>query len=387
MLVSPFARRPSQVVSGLLVGLCVICFLAFSPSEPTATQLAQRQVIGKIQRQVIGTYHVAHTRETSFRSLASSQAASQPAMSDMQTAPPVKTKQADYDGLWSYNEAEGNAPKQWPTLFSSVNGRGACDGVSQSPINIQTNATLYQNSHDLGWLKVKYQQNKGLGVTNMRHTIRLTGDALNYDQVLFEDKSWWLHEVTFHRKSETTVNGEHFELEAQLLHFEKTGSMLIISVLFHLSDQAAPFLSTLNWKHLPNKAGVGSGVSSDIDMTKLLPGWLDLWHYTGSLTVPPCTEGVHWLVMKNSMPVSNDQLKHFPFANNRRPVQLLNGRNVTDYHFTSAPSAVPTPLNTTSTLSPATTSSSGLIGGGSNSTDMDAILKKEAQAIAAWSKR
>jgi carbonic anhydrase len=267
------------------------------------------------------------------------------------TAPPVMTKEADYDGLWSYDTSKGNAPADWPKLFNYENGRGACDGKKQSPINIITSIDqmTYARAGKPGWLKVEYPTNKGLALQKVRDTIQLKGDAFNFDRVKWAGKTFWLHDITFHKKSETRVDGRQFEFEAQLKHFEpKHEDILIISVLFELSNNTLPFLDALNWPFVRSLAdGKGIGLSSDINVMKLLPGWLDFWHYEGSLTTPPCTEGVDWIVMKNPVGITQEQLDHFPFSNNFRPPQPSNNRTVMDYHFTSAPSPAPTELNIT----------------------------------------
>lgn len=257
------------------------------------------------------------------------------------TAPPIKMKQEEYTGLWSYDAADHNAPSDWPTLFSKAKG-GSCDGSSQSPIDISTKTASHAAAGKKGWLKVHYPTSKGLGLRNIRNTIQLKGDAFNFNTVEFGGSTWYLHDVTFHRKSETRVNGRQFDLEAQLLHVEpKEGKMLVVSTLFQVSKTPNNLLWAFDWTNLPKTAGQGTGLSPDIDLMQLLPGWLDFWHYEGSLTVPPCSEGVEWIVMKNPLGISQEQLDFFPFSSNFRPPQPLNGRAVTDYHFTSAPSPAP----------------------------------------------
>ena len=158
------------------------------------------------------------------------------------------------------------------------------------------------------------------------HTM-LKGDAFNFNTVEFGGSTWYLHDVTFHRKSETRVNGRQFDLEAQLLHVEpKEGKMLVVSTLFQVSKTPNNLLWAFDWTNLPKTAGQGTGLSPDIDLMQLLPGWLAFWHYEGSLTVPPCSEGVQWIVMKNPLGISQEQLDFFPFSSNFRPPQPLNGR-------------------------------------------------------------
>jgi carbonic anhydrase len=228
---------------------------------------------------------------------------------------------------WNYSDQAA-----WPA---------PCNGRRQSPIDIERRNETWAGA-DL-WPNFRFVTNKGTGVMNQDNAIRLFGDAFNFDSILFGNETWWLSQITFHRKSEHCINGQQFELEAELFFAPRgTNLSLVVSILFHLSDEPHPFLRDLNWEHLPSENGQGTGVSADIDLWKLMPSWPDFFYYSGSLSAPPCTEGVHRLVMLNSVGVSATQLERFPFSSNSRAVQPLNGRVVVYHHFTSSPTPSPT---------------------------------------------
>ena len=229
---------------------------------------------------------------------------------------------------WDYSEQSS-----WPR---------SCMGRRQSPIDIRRNETAWAG--ESLWPNFRFVTNKGMGVMNENHAIILFGDAFNFDSILFDNATWPLSQITFHRKSEHRIDGQQFEMEAELL-FSPSGTnlSLVLSILFHLSNESHPFLNDLNWQHLPSVNGQGTGVSADIDLYRLMPSWPDFFYYSGSLTSPPCTEGIHRLVLLNSVGISSAQLSAFPFASNSRAPQPLNGRVVTYHHFTSAPTSNPTP--------------------------------------------
>jgi len=246
-----------------------------------------------------------------------------------------KVGKAELSETWGY--ASNNGPSTWG---------GNCKGTDQSPINIDTSVMIItQEQKD--YVNLNYIASKGLGVENDGHTIVGTGDALEFHKITQGGADYMLKRFVFRRPSEHTINGKQFVLEAQLQHESSEGAKLVLSVLFNEGTENA-FLRQLNWKHLPKSKGAGNGITSDLKMNDLIPGYnqhnfFRYYMYTGSSTTPPCDASVKWVVAKHSAEISTEQLSKFPFAHNARPVQPRGQRKIyEDAGFTPAPTVGPT---------------------------------------------
>lgn len=140
-----------------------------------------------------------------------------------------------------------------------------------------------------------------------------------------------LKQFHFHAPSEHTINGRRFDMEMHLVHKNKFGQLAVIGIMFQVGTKNK-FLSTLGWKNLPKRAGKRRALKGIINALKAFPFNHFYTHYKGSLTTPPCTEGVRWYVLTSPVSMSRGQLKKvqgmFGKFGNARPVQALNGRRV-----------------------------------------------------------
>ena len=225
------------------------------------------------------------------------------------------------EGHWSYAGETG--PQAWSRLSKDFN---ICAiGKRQSPINIQESSTLQGPAEPL---QFNYQPSNG-SVVNNGHTIQvdLTGD----NAVTVRGASYKLLQFHFHTPSEEQVNGQSFAMVAHLVHKNADGQLAVVAVL--LEPGEANSLIHQVWTYMPLDSGdrviMPTGL---IDMNALLPKDQRYYQFMGSLTTPPCTEGVLWMVMKQPTPISREQIKLFTqiFPNNARPVQAVNGRSVRD---------------------------------------------------------
>ncbi|EWS62305.1 Carbonic anhydrase precursor [Hydrogenophaga sp. T4] len=135
----------------------------------------------------------------------------------------------------------------------------------------------------------------------------------------------------FHHPAEEKVNHKGFAMVAHLVHQNDQGRLAVVAVL--IDPGAANDLVHKVWTHMPLDTGDRVPLPAGlIDMKDLLPQDQRYYQFMGSLTTPPCTEGVLWMVLKQPVTVSRDQLKLFArlFPMNARPVQALNGRVVRD---------------------------------------------------------
>ena len=158
------------------------------------------------------------------------------------------------------------------------------------------------------------------------HTVQVNyaaGSALAVDGHAFE-----LKQFHFHAPSENTINGKRFPLEVHLVHKDTSGKLAVVGVLFE-EGADHPLLAKL-WEKLP-KSGDKGALPAGLNARELLPAGSDYFRFNGSLTTPPCSEGVTWLVMKSPVSASRAQVERFSqaigFANSR-PVQPLNDRPV-----------------------------------------------------------
>ncbi len=217
---------------------------------------------------------------------------------------------------WGYSGAIG--PDQWKTLKPEF---AACAGRNQSPIDVAQTIEA-----ELKPVQFSYQPGGG-EVVNNGHAIQVNYDAgssITVDGIRFE-----LKQFHFHSPSENRINGKSFPLEAHLVHADKDGNLAVVAVMFDEGKANATIGSA--WSKMPKAEGGTNPLPAKAAAAGLLPADRDYYRYNGSLTTPPCTEGVRWIVMKKPMTVSKEQVEAFKstlgFANNR-PVQPVNARPV-----------------------------------------------------------
>ncbi|MFT5470055.1 MAG: carbonic anhydrase [Verrucomicrobiales bacterium] len=221
---------------------------------------------------------------------------------------------------WSYDGETG--PEFWGDLDPAY---ALCrDGVEQSPINLIANSRRTNQPLEIHWGA------SGLNLVNNGHTVQQ-----NYDEgsfVNFGGVRYNLLQFHFHRRSEHTIHGDHSAMEAHFVHASEDGQLLVVGVMLDRSIRANPFLKSF-WDQLPTENGeivVNPGLT--ISAAAILPENLDeVYHYAGSLTTPPGSEGVKWFIFREPVKVSGSQIARFSkmFPNNFRPIQELNDREVT----------------------------------------------------------
>jgi len=220
---------------------------------------------------------------------------------------------------WGY---EGpHAPEHWGSLDP---GFAACShGREQSPIDL-TGAEPVTLS-EIGF---EYAPSP-ISIQNNGHSIQV-----NYEPgsgIVLDGTRYGLVQFHFHHRSEHTVDGADCPLELHLVHADADGALAVVGVF--VEEGAANGALAPVWRHLPAKAGPAALVQGTVDAAALLPERRTTWRYRGSLTTPPCSEGVSWLMMTEPVTASREQIEAFAalFPVNNRPVQRLNGRRlVTD---------------------------------------------------------
>ncbi|MEA5598913.1 carbonic anhydrase [Rivularia sp. UHCC 0363] len=216
---------------------------------------------------------------------------------------------------WGYIGDKG--PDNWGNLSEDFY---ACQsGTSQSPVNLESAVDA-----DLPELKISYQ-NAPLRIINNGHTIQVNyrpGSILTLDDEVYE-----LLQFHFHNPSEHQVEGKALPMELHLVHKSKKGSLAVVGI-FLKEGQENPTLQKI-WSEIPMHKSNEKTISNiNINASDLLPKDKDYYRYFGSLTTPPCSETVNWIVLKQPVGISIQQLQKFAkvFPMNARPVQQIERR-------------------------------------------------------------
>lgn len=227
---------------------------------------------------------------------------------------PKKAAEHSHAVHWSY-EGEGG-PLAWGKL-NPANAK--CDsGTRQSPIDIRDGIRV-----DLDPIQFDYKP-VAFTVIDNGHTIQVnmaTGNYMNVSGKLYE-----LIQFHFHRPSEERINGRGFEMVAHLVHRDREGKLAVLAVLLE-PGEAHAVIQTV-WNNLPLEKNEVVKALSLLDLSQLLPKRRDYYTYMGSLTTPPCSEGVLWLVLKEAVTISSEQSAIFArlYPMNARPLQNPSGR-------------------------------------------------------------
>ncbi len=222
---------------------------------------------------------------------------------------------ADSGAHWSYEGVTG--AHAWGRLNQQF---AVCEaGMEQSPIDIPMMGTMPVGLDDL---QVDWSPTT-LTMINNGHTIQANvppGNTTIIDNVPFQ-----MLQFHFHKPSEHTVQGEVFPMELHFVHADAAGNLGVVGVLLAEGLEAHPAYDIL-WRNQP-VAG-DQLIIENFDMTTLLPDNLNRWRYNGSLTTPPCSEGVNWNVLSMPTFMSRSQIASFLYDGNARPTLPINERDV-----------------------------------------------------------
>ncbi len=205
---------------------------------------------------------------------------------------------------------------------------GTCKkGKNQSPINIVTSKVKHSGLDDE--IIFKYVT-PAVEVVNNGHTVQLNVE--NGSSIKVDGEVFLLKQFHFHTPSENQINGKNFPLEVHFVHVSKKNHLAVVSVMFE-EGVDNPVLRDI-WDKMPHRAGKKGVIYLDKDeINSLLPKNKSHYKFTGSLTTPPCSENVKWMVMKNYSTISGPETREFLHTmhhENNRPVQEINGRVISD---------------------------------------------------------
>jgi len=226
------------------------------------------------------------------------------------------------DTEFSYNGDTG--PGYWSELNSEW---GACAGTApdarQSPIDID------RVKIDRNLMPLELQTfPTTIDIFNNGHTIEQRYEATG-STIYFEGRAYELQQFHFHTLSEHAVEGERGAMELHAVFQEPgSGDNLVIGMLFEAGKKNNPFIQTLIDAGLPEKNGDTTMTDEPIDLADVLTSTSSYYTYPGSLTTPPCSENVTWIVLQKPAKFSQAQFQSFRriLGNDFRPLQDLNGR-------------------------------------------------------------
>ncbi|NNG23021.1 carbonic anhydrase [Telluria aromaticivorans] len=217
---------------------------------------------------------------------------------------------------WSYEGEYG--PANWSNINTAWARCGT--GNRQSPIDLRDGMKV-----DLEQIAFDYHPSSFSEVDN-GHTIQVTVGGGNFLTV--GNQAYELQQFHFHRPSEERINGKGTEMVIHLVHRSVEGKLLVLAVLLE-RGKANSLIQTV-WNNLPLEKKQSVSPSILLDVNEALPEKREYFTYMGSLTEPPCTEDVLWIVMKQPMQASPTQMALFSrlYPLNARPVQQSNGRMI-----------------------------------------------------------
>jgi carbonic anhydrase len=217
---------------------------------------------------------------------------------------------------WEYKGKAGAT--NWGDL---QNDFASCKlGKEQSPIDIRGAKKAKLDPIDFEYTAGAAE------VVNNGHTIQVNLESGG--TIELSDGEYKLLQFHFHTPSEERIDGKRYPLVAHLVHKSADGKLAVVAVLFKLGKENAALKQV--FASLPAKEGEKKALEGGIDLTSVLPKERGYYAFKGSLTTPPCSEGVRWQVMKTTSEISGKQLAAFKklYSMNARPTQPLNGRKL-----------------------------------------------------------
>lgn len=290
------------------------------PLEQLRQRLAERLAAGRTRATAAAASNdlrvVARTPATAAPVAAAAVAAAKPAV-----ARPAAAKAA------AHPAADGHAAPGGPWAYAGAGGPaswgGACNsGQRQSPIDIKGGLSV-----DLDPVQFVYAGSR-FGVIDNGHTVQVNMAAGNH--IVVGGRRFELQQFHFHRPSEERIDGRQFEMSVHLVHQDDQGRLAVVTLLLDKGASGVQPVVQKVWNNLPLEIGEEAAALAPLDLNQLLPADRRYYTYMGSLTTPPCSEGVQWIVMRQPVTVSAGQIELFAriYPMNSRPLQSAAGRRI-----------------------------------------------------------
>lgn len=223
---------------------------------------------------------------------------------------------------WAVEDTSQSVPLLYPYAECGV-------GQHQSPVDL---AAAQFNTKPLNQLAALYGTDAPIFYNN-GHTIQVNTSVDYSGGLKIGEESIPLIQLHFHEPSEHVINGQHFPAELHYVHINEDGRVAVLAVAIETGDENPVFQTILD--NIPVQEGeqnTNSGIQ--LDPAALLPQQdsnnLEYFTLAGSLTTPPCSEGVQWYLLSDVITISTAQLEQLQgfYTNNARLVQDLNGRAI-----------------------------------------------------------
>lgn len=221
--------------------------------------------------------------------------------------------------LWSYKGL--GSPEKWGDL--NPDWVTCKTGKNQSPIDI--NETIKGNLPKLEMVFTTEVKN----IINNGHTIQI--NTTSHMGVEIDGESFTIEQLHFHTPSENLLNGTSYPIEIHFVHSNKQGQLAVIAVMAN-EGKTNPIINKL-LELTPKEINSTYYIERNMTLKDLFPNDMHYYRYSGSLTTPPCSEGVIWIVMKQPIEISKSQIQAFVTSlkgQNNRPLQPLNGRQIVE---------------------------------------------------------
>ncbi|MCZ6509068.1 MAG: carbonic anhydrase family protein [Alphaproteobacteria bacterium] len=229
------------------------------------------------------------------------------------------SKSAHGGASWTYSGSNG--PDSWGSVSAKFAACG--DGTTQSPINL---TAAHAAGNSAGNIDFAYQPTQ-LRIVNNGHTVQV-----NYSggsTMTVEGETFDLLQFHFHAPSEHAIDGKLADMEMHMVHRNAAGELGVVGVLMNIGAENLALGEI--WQHMPREATPERLKNRNVvNARDFLPHNANYYRYMGSLTTPPCSEGVNWFVMADPIEVSREQVEQFAgvFGATNRPVQEVNNRLV-----------------------------------------------------------
>lgn len=229
---------------------------------------------------------------------------------------------------WSYKGNDG--PSYWGDLCPKYSE--CSNGKHQSPINISSADFIKVDEFDIDYKmsKLTVRNNEHMhDIIDNGHTIQANVDDASL--LTINGVKYTLKQFHFHTPSEHTVNGESFPMEMHMVHLSDQNKIAVISFLFKESTENNEEIALLI-NNLPKQKGEQINLNGEVfDIDKLDKMDIsNIHHYSGSLTTPPCSEDVEWIILEDKISISKNQVLCFynVIGPNNRPTQAINNRKI-----------------------------------------------------------
>ncbi|MEN2751176.1 carbonic anhydrase family protein [Psychrobacter sp. FBL11] len=219
---------------------------------------------------------------------------------------------------WSYEGSTG------PEYWGDVEGASACKiGQQQSPIDIKE-----VTASSTAAPSIDYRQSTNVRIHDNGHTIVYTPTTED-NAIVLNDERYVLKQFHYHTPSEHQFGGQNYPGEIHFVHANSEGNLAVVGIMLQIGQTNDVLRVLLNGTELTTQNDE-EYTANGIDLSALAPVMPTFYHYSGSLTTPPCSEEVQWYVSQKPLTLANDQFAIMSdlYEGNNRPIQPQGSRKV-----------------------------------------------------------